>query len=151
MRCPYCGDMEDHVVDSRPTYDGKAIRRRRECIRCEKRYTTFERIEDRPLMVIKKDNRREAFDREKILKGMRTACSKRPVGMQTLEDAVDDIEREIYNRMDPEISAQELGRLVMEKLSSVDSVAFVRFASVYKEFREPSQFEEAVAMVGSQS
>ncbi|NUL83523.1 MAG: transcriptional repressor NrdR [Armatimonadetes bacterium] len=151
MRCPYCGDMEDHVVDSRPTYDGKAIRRRRECIRCEKRYTTFERIEDRPLMVIKKDNRREAFDREKILKGMRTACRKRPVGMQTLEDAVDDIEREIYNRMDPEISAQELGRLVMEKLRSVDSVAFVRFASVYKEFREPSQFEEAVAMVGSQS
>jgi transcriptional repressor NrdR len=147
MRCPYCGTDEDHVIDSRPTYDGKAIRRRRECLACERRYTTFERVEDRPLMVIKKDGRREPFSTDKILQGMIVACQKRPVSMKILEEAVDEIEREIYNRMEPEINTVDIGRMIMEKLLRIDTVAYVRFASVYQEFQDPQQFGEVVSML----
>jgi transcriptional repressor NrdR len=147
MRCPYCGSEEDHVVDSRPTQEGKAIRRRRECLRCGRRFTTFERYEERPLMVIKKDGRREPFDRNKILQGMVIACRKRPVSMETLEEAVDEIEHAIQNRMEAEISSVEIGRMVMQKLLEIDPVAYVRFASVYEEFQDPQQFNRVVQML----
>jgi len=147
MRCPYCGSEEDHVVDSRPTQEGKAIRRRRECLRCGRRFTTFERYEERPLMVIKKDGRREPFDRNKVLQGMVIACRKRPVSMDTLERAVDEIEHEIQNRMEAEISSVEIGRMVMQKLLEIDPVAYVRFASVYEEFQDPQQFNRVVQML----
>jgi transcriptional repressor NrdR len=147
MRCPYCGSEQDHVVDSRPTQEGKAIRRRRECLRCGRRFTTFERYEERPLMVIKKDGRREPFDRNKILQGMVIACRKRPVSMEVLEEAVDAIEHEIQNRMEAEISSVEIGRMVMQKLLEIDPVAYVRFASVYEEFQDPQQFNRVVQML----
>jgi transcriptional repressor NrdR len=147
MRCPYCGSEEDHVVDSRPTQEGKAIRRRRECLRCGRRFTTFERYEERPLMVIKKDGRREPFDRNKVLQGMVIACRKRPVSMEVLEKAVDEIEHEIQNRMEAEISSVEIGRMVMQKLLEIDPVAYVRFASVYEEFQDPQQFNRVVQML----
>ncbi|MEN3002638.1 MAG: transcriptional regulator NrdR [Armatimonadota bacterium] len=147
MRCPYCGSGEDHVVDSRPTQEGRAIRRRRECLQCGRRFTTFERYEERPLMVIKKDGRREPFDRNKVLQGMVIACRKRPVSMDTLEKAVDEIEHEIHNRMEPEISSVEIGRMVMQKLLEIDPVAYVRFASVYEEFQDPQQFNRVVQML----
>jgi transcriptional repressor NrdR len=147
MRCPYCGSEEDHVVDSRPTQEGKAIRRRRECLRCGRRFTTFERYEERPLMVIKKDGRREPFDRNKVLQGMVIACRKRPISMEVLEKAVDEIEHEIQNRMEAEISSVEIGRMVMQKLLEIDPVAYVRFASVYEEFQDPQQFNRVVQML----
>lgn len=147
MRCPYCGKDEDHVVDSRPSQEGRVIRRRRECLVCGRRYTTFERYEERPLMVVKKDGRREPFDREKILRGMLIACRKRPVSVDRLEQAVDDIEHEIHNRMESEISSTEIGRMVMEKLLTIDPVAYVRFASVYEEFNDPQQFNRLVQML----
>ncbi|GBC94099.1 Transcriptional repressor NrdR [bacterium HR15] len=147
MRCPYCGSEQDHVVDSRPTQEGKAIRRRRECLRCGRRFTTFERYEERPLMVIKKDGRREPFDRNKVLQGMVIACRKRPVSMETLERAVEEIEHEIQNRMEAEISSVEIGRMVMQKLLEIDPVAYVRFASVYEEFQDPQQFNRVVQML----
>ncbi len=147
MRCPYCGSEEDHVVDSRPTQEGKAIRRRRECLQCGRRFTTFERYEERPLMVIKKDGRREPFDRNKVLQGMVIACRKRPISMEVLEKAVDEIEQEIHNRAETEISSVEIGRMVMQKLLEIDSVAYVRFASVYEEFQDPQQFNRVVQML----
>lgn len=147
MRCPYCAANEDHVIDSRPTYDGKAIRRRRECLTCSRRFTTFERIEERPLMVVKKDGRREPFSIDKIQQGIMISCRKRPVSMQIIENAVDEIEREIYNRMEPEIDSVEIGPIVMQKLLQIDPVAYVRFASVYQEFQDPQQFGEMVHML----
>ena len=147
MRCPYCGKDEDHVVDSRPSQEGRVIRRRRECLACGRRYTTFERYEERPLMVVKKDGRREPFDREKVLRGMVIACRKRPVSMERLEQAVDEIEHETQNRMESEISSTEIGRMVMEKLLAIDPVAYVRFASVYEEFIDPQQFNRLVQML----
>ncbi len=147
MRCPYCGSEEDHVVDSRPTQEGKAIRRRRECLQCGRRFTTFERYEERPLMVIKKDGRREPFDRNKVLQGMVIACRKRPISMEVLEKAVDEIEQEIHNRAETEISSVEIGRMVMQKLLEIDPVAYVRFASVYEEFQDPQQFNRVVQML----
>lgn len=147
MRCPYCGKDEDHVVDSRPSQEGRVIRRRRECLACGRRYTTFERYEERPLMVVKKDGRREPFDREKVLRGMEIACRKRPVSKERLEQAVDEIEHEIHNRMESEISSTEIGRMVMEKLLVIAPVAYVRFASVYEEFSDPQQFNRLVQML----
>ncbi len=147
MRCPYCTKDEDHVIDSRPTQEGRVIRRRRECLACGRRFTTFERFEERPLMVVKKDNRREPFDRTKILQGMKVACQKRPVSMATLEQAVDEIEQEIQSRIESEISSMEIGRMVMEKLLKIDPVAYVRFASVYEEFQDPQQFSKVVQML----
>ncbi len=147
MRCPYCGKDSDHVVDSRPAREGRAIRRRRECLACGRRFTTFERYEERPLMVIKKDGRREVYDRNKVLQGMILACRKRPVSVEVLEKAVDEIEHEIQNRMESEISSVEIGRMVMDKLLKIDPVAYVRFASVYEEFNDPQQFNRVVQML----
>ena len=147
MRCPYCGKDSDHVVDSRPAREGRAIRRRRECLVCGRRFTTFERYEERPLMIVKKDGRREVYDRNKILQGMLLACRKRPVSVEMLERAVDEIEHEIQNRMESEISSVEIGRMVMEKLLKIDPVAYVRFASVYEEFNDPQQFNRVVQML----
>jgi len=144
MKCPFCSFQEDKVVDSRTSKNGLAIRRRRECLQCGKRFTTYEQVEDILPMVVKKDNRREPFDRFKIVSGMRKACEKRPVSTEMLEQAVDEIERIIQNRMEKEISASEIGDLVMKKLAELDDVAYVRFASVYRQFKDINAFMEEV-------
>ncbi len=140
MKCPFCGYKEDKVVDSRATQDEIAIRRRRECLRCGKRFTTYEYIEDVSLMVIKKDGQRQAFDRKKILAGIMRACEKRPVSMDKMEEIVTQVERAIQKKPDREVSSSRIGELVMEKLKAIDDVAYVRFASVYRQFKDVSQF-----------
>lgn len=140
MKCPGCGHKEDKVVDSRSTAGNSAIRRRRECLGCGRRFTTYEYIEDVNLMVIKNDGRREPFDRQKILSGIMKACEKRPVSMEIMEGMVAQIERLIQKKSDREISSSRIGELVMEKLKSVDEVAYVRFASVYRQFKDIGQF-----------
>ena len=140
MKCPYCGYLEDKVIDSRPTDEGEAIRRRRECIKCQKRFTTYEKVESLPLMVVKKDKTRQAFDREKLLNGLLRACEKRPVSANDLERLVDQIECQAYNALEREITSQEIGEMVMEHLKNVDEVAYVRFASVYRQFRDINTF-----------
>ncbi|TRZ96529.1 transcriptional repressor NrdR [bacterium] len=140
MRCTFCGYQEDKVVDSRSTQGGSAIRRRRECLKCGKRFTTYEYIEEVSLMVIKKDNRREPFDRKKILSGIIRACEKRPVSMEKMEEIVSQVERSIQKRTDREVASSRIGELVMEKLKSLDDVAYVRFASVYRQFKDVGQF-----------
>ncbi|HOV79767.1 MAG TPA: transcriptional regulator NrdR [Bacillota bacterium] len=145
MRCPFCGYSDTRVLDSRPTVEGNAIRRRRECGGCIKRFTTYEKVDELPLVVVKKDGRREHFDRKKLLAGMTKACQKRPVPTEKLETVVDDIERELRNTMDTEIKSHYIGELVMEQLRKIDEVAYVRFASVYREFRDAESFMEVVA------
>lgn len=140
MKCPYCGWQEDKVVDSRSSQEGDATRRRRECLKCQRRFTTYEYIEQTPLMVIKKDGRRVVFDKKKILTGIMKACEKRPVGMDKIETMVDEIERYLQKNYEKEVKSAEIGRLVMEKLRVMDEVAYVRFASVYREFKDLSQF-----------
>ena len=140
MKCPYCGYEESRVVDSRPTDEGERIRRRRECINCLKRFTTYEVIESLPLIVVKKDKSRQAFDRNKLLNGMLRACEKRPVSIEVLERIVDDIETSLQNSLDREVTSQKIGELAMEKLKTVDEVAYVRFASVYRQFRDINTF-----------
>lgn len=140
MKCPYCGFIEDRVIDSRPTDEGSAIRRRRECSKCLKRFTTYEKVESLPLMVIKKDKNREAFDREKLLNGLLRACEKRPVSVNDLEKLVDDIESQLQNSLQREITSREIGEVVMSKLKNMDEVAYVRFASVYRQFRDINTF-----------
>jgi len=140
MKCPYCGYPDSKVIDSRPTEDNTAIRRRRECLKCGKRFTTYEKVEQLPILVIKKDNRRELYDKEKILRGMIKACEKRPVPMKVLEEITDEIDRKIVNSMVREITSEEIGEMVMEKLKSVDEVAYVRFASVYRQFKDINTF-----------
>jgi transcriptional repressor NrdR len=140
MKCPYCGYQESKVVDSRHSDDGLSIRRRRECLACEKRFTTYETVESLPMVVIKRDNSRQAFDRNKILNGMLRACEKRPVSMADLETAVDEIEQNVQNSLDREVSTQRIGELVMEKLKPLDEVAYVRFASVYRQFKDINSF-----------
>lgn len=140
MKCPYCGFIEDKVIDSRPTDEGVSIRRRRECSKCMKRFTTYEKVESLPLMVIKKDKTRQAFDREKLLNGLLRACEKRPVSIDDLEKLVDDIESQIYNSLQREITTQEIGEMVMSKLKNLDEVAYVRFASVYRQFKDINTF-----------
>ncbi|MFH1856193.1 MAG: transcriptional regulator NrdR [Candidatus Omnitrophota bacterium] len=140
MNCPYCGWQEDKVVDSRSSQEGDSIRRRRECLKCQRRFTTYEHIEHTPLMVIKKDGRRAVFDKKKILSGVIRACEKRPVGMDKIEAMADDIERHLQKNYDKEVRSTEIGGLVMEKLRGLDEVAYVRFASVYREFKDLSQF-----------
>ena len=135
MKCPFCGYAESKVIDSRPTDDGAKIRRRRECIQCQKRFTTFEAIETIPLYVIKKDNTREQFSRDKILRGLMRACEKRPVSVEDMERIVDDIESRIANSLQKEITTVFIGDLVMEHLKSLDDVAYVRFASVHRQFK----------------
>jgi len=140
MRCPFCGYKEDKVVDSRATQEESAIRRRRECLKCSKRFTTYEYIEQHSLMVIKKDSRREPFDRQKILSGVIRACEKRPISMEKMEDIVSQVERLIQKKPDREVPTTKIGELVMEKLKLLDDVAYVRFASVYRQFKDVGQF-----------
>ena len=142
MRCLHCGYKEDKVVDSRATQQGSAIRRRRECLKCGKRFTTYEYIEEVSLMAIKKDGRREPFDRKKILSGVMKACEKRPISMEKMEEIVIQVERAIQKKSDREVSSTRIGELVMEKLKVLDDVAYVRFASVYRQFKDVGQFME---------
>lgn len=142
MKCPSCGHDEDKVVDSRPSQDGRSIRRRRECLNCQERYTTYEYIEQGTLTVIKSDNHREPYDRYKLLYGIKLACNKRPVSSKELEGLVDEIENQIKTRSKTETSSQEIGELVMEKLRQMDEIAYVRFASVYKKFKDKEEFLE---------
>lgn len=140
MRCPFCGFKEDKVVDSRATAEESAVRRRRECLKCGKRFTTYEYVEENSLLVIKKDGRREAFDRKKILSGIIRACEKRPVSVEKMEDVVTQVERLIQKKNDREVLASRIGELIMEKLKLIDDVAYVRFASVYRQFKDVGQF-----------
>lgn len=140
MKCPYCGYIEDRVIDSRPTDEGSAIRRRRECSKCLKRFTTYEKVESLPIMVIKKDKSRQAFDREKLLNGILRACEKRPVSIEQLEKLVDDIESQIHNSLQREVTSKDIGEMVMAKLKNLDEVAYVRVASVYRQFKDINTF-----------
>ena len=140
MRCPYCGFRESKVVDSRPADEGSSIRRRRECLSCEKRFTTYETVESLPMVVIKKDGSRQSFDRNKILNGMLRACEKRPVSLAALETAALDIEQILQNSLEREVSTGQIGELVMERLKPLDEVAYVRFASVYRQFKDINSF-----------
>jgi len=142
MRCSHCGYKEDKVVDSRATQQGSAIRRRRECLKCGKRFTTYEYIEEVSLMAIKKDGRREPFDRKKILSGVMKACEKRPISIEKMEEIVIQVERAIQKKSDREVDSTRIGELVMEKLKCLDDVAYVRFASVYRQFKDVGQFME---------
>lgn len=152
MRCPFCGHIEDKVVDSREAKDGDAIRRRRECLGCGRRFTSYERIDEIPYMVVKKDGRRETFDRGKILAGLLRACEKRPISMAQLEAIVDDAEKEVQESLDRELSTSEIGKVIMRRLKAIDKVAYVRFASVYLEFEDVSAFmNELKALVSSRS
>ena len=144
MKCPFCGYTESKVIDSRPTDEGSRIRRRRECLSCMKRFTTYEIIESLPIIVVKKDKSREAFDRNKLLNGLLRACQKRPVSIETLEKAVDDIEVQIQNSLDREVTATRIGEYAMEKLKDIDEVAYVRFASVYRQFKDINSFHNAI-------
>ncbi len=140
MKCPYCGFIEDKVIDSRPTEENAMIRRRRECMHCMKRFTTYEKVESVPLMVVKKDKSRQTFDRQKLLNGLLRACEKRPVSIEELERLVDDVELQILNSLKREITTQEIGEMVMSRLKELDEVAYVRFASVYRQFRDINTF-----------
>ena len=140
MKCPFCKVDDDRVVDSRASSDGFAIRRRRECTSCNRRYTTYERIEESPLRVVKKDDRREPFDRRKILAGLIKACEKRPVSIAALEAVADRVEASLQERPEKEIATAEVGGFVMEELKKLDKVAYVRFASVYRQFRDVGEF-----------
>ncbi len=140
MRCPFCGFSEAKVVDSRASKEGDSIRRRRECLKCERRFTTYERIEEVAQMVIKKDGRREPFDRWKIKSGILKSCEKRPVSLDQVEALIDDIERTLFNSSEHEVSTSAIGQAVMERLKRLDQVAYVRFASVYREFKDLNEF-----------
>ena len=140
MKCPHCGFQESKVVDSRHSEDGLSIRRRRECLSCQKRFTTYETVESLPIIVVKRDNSRQAFDRNKIMNGMLRACEKRPVSMQDLENAVNEIESLVQNSLEREITTEFIGEQVMEKLKALDEVAYVRFASVYRQFKDIHSF-----------
>lgn len=140
MKCPYCGYIEDKVIDSRPTDEGSAIRRRRECSSCLKRFTTYEKVESLPLIVIKKDKTRQTFDREKLLNGLLRACEKRPVSINDLEKLVNDIESQLLNSLQREVTSQVIGEMVMTRLKNLDEVAYVRFASVYRQFKDINTF-----------
>ncbi len=140
MKCPYCDYADSKVIDSRPTEEGSSIRRRRECINCGKRFTTYEKVESVPIMVIKKDETREAFDRNKILSGIMKACQKRPVQTERMVEMVDNIESELQNLMDREVTSDRIGEMVMAELKKTDDVAYVRFASVYRQFKDINTF-----------
>ena len=140
MKCPFCSFEESKVIDSRPTDEGQRIRRRRECLQCSKRFTTYEVIESLPIIVIKKDKSRETFNRDKLMNGLLRACEKRPVSFDTLDNMIDEIEVIIQNSLDREVSSEKIGELVMEKLKNIDEVAYVRFASVYRQFKDINTF-----------
>ncbi len=147
MKCPFCGHMEDKVIDSRPTEEGSAIRRRRECIKCNSRFTTYEKIEDTPLMVIKKDGTRQIFDRNKVVNCVMKACSKRPVSLQQAEDLAHEVEQQIMNTVKREVNSSEIGEHIMCHLKELDEVAYVRFASVYKQFKDVDTFMEELSKI----
>lgn len=147
MKCPYCGYEDSKVLDSRPTDENQTIRRRRECIECGKRFTTYERIEQVPVVIIKKDGTRQAYDRTKILNGMIRACEKRPVPLSVIETSVDNIEKSIYNSLDKEIKSELLGEMVMEELKTIDEVSYVRFASVYRQFKDVNSFMDELKKI----
>ncbi len=147
MKCPYCEYQESKVVDSRPTDEGQAIRRRRECISCGKRFTTYEKIEELPIVVVKKDGNRQVYDRNKLMNGIIKACEKRPVSMAVIEQTVDDIEKTIFNSLENEITSVQIGELVMNKLKDVDEVAYVRFASVYRQFKDVNSFMDELKKI----
>ena len=151
MKCPFCGLENTRVIDSRPAEDNSAIRRRRVCDECNKRFTTYEKVETVPLFVIKKDNNREVYDRSKVEAGVLRACHKRPVSAQQITQLVDSVETEIFNRESKEIYSQDIGSIVMEKLQDLDAVAYVRFASVYREFKDINTFMDELKKVMSQS
>ena len=140
MKCPYCGHPESKVIDSRPADENASIRRRRECLSCARRFTTYETVESLPMVVIKKDGSRQSFDRQKVLRGMIRACEKRPVALAELERIADEIEQELQNSMEREIRTEAIGEKVMERLRKVDQVAYVRFASVYRQFKDIDTF-----------
>lgn len=142
MNCPFCNYQETKVVDSRPTDEGQAIRRRRECLRCLKRFTTYEKMEKTPLIVVKKGGNRQLYDRNKILNGILKACEKRPVPLTKIEEIVDEIEKDLYNLMEKEITSEMIGQMVMDKLKEIDEVSYVRFASVYRQFKDINTFME---------
>ena len=145
MKCPFCGYEESKVIDSRPTDEGEKIRRRRECLQCQKRFTTYEIIETLPIVVVKKDKSRQVFDRTKLIGGMLRACEKRPVPLEVIEHAVDDIEAQLQNSIDREVTSIKIGELAMDKLKNIDEVAYVRFASVYRQFRDVNSFMDELA------
>lgn len=145
MRCPFCGYEESKVIDSRPTDEGEKIRRRRECLSCQKRFTTYEIVETLPIVVVKKDKSRQVFDRSKLIGGMLRACEKRPVPLEVIEEAVDDIEASLQNSIDKEVTSIKIGELAMDKLKNIDEVAYVRFASVYRQFRDINSFMDELA------
>ena len=147
MKCPYCDFFESKVIDSRPTDEGQAIRRRRECIKCGRRFTTYEKIEDIPLVVIKKDGNRQAYNRNKLLNGIIRACEKRPVSIKAIEDMADEIEKSLFNSMEREITTDLIGEMVMNRLKSIDEVAYVRFASVYRQFKDLNTFMDELKKI----
>ena len=140
MKCPFCSFEESKVIDARPTDEGQRIRRRRECLSCGKRFTTYEIIDSLPIIVIKKDKSRETFNRDKLMTGLLRACEKRPVSIDTLDNMIDEIETTLQNSLDREVSSEKIGQLVMEKLKKIDEVAYVRFASVYRQFKDINTF-----------
>lgn len=140
MKCPYCGHKEDKVIDSRSSSDDETTRRRRECLKCAQRFTTYEYIEKTPLVVIKKDNSRETFERKKILSGVMKACEKRPISLEKMEQLVDKVEQELQKKLEREVASTEIGEIVMQELAGMDDVAYVRFASVYRQFKDVNQF-----------
>jgi transcriptional repressor NrdR len=144
MKCPFCGAPDTKVIDSRPSDDDLKIRRRRECVECAKRFTTYEAIETTPLILVKKNGEREAFDREKVLRSMLKACEKRPVSVEQLSIICDRVEKNLQNRLEKEISTEIVGELVMDELRQIDKVAYIRFASVYRDFRDIETFMEAI-------
>ncbi len=145
MRCPYCNYMGTRVIDSRPVKDGKSIRRRRECESCVKRFNTYEEVEKAPILVIKKDGTREEFSGDKILRGLIRACEKRPVSMDTLDNIVEEVERELRNDLVSEVESKEIGEMVMERLYQVDEISYVRFASVYRQFKDINVFIDEIS------
>ena len=151
MRCPFCGFAESKVVDTRATEDNAKIRRRRECLNCKERFTTYEEIETLPIIVIKKDNSREVFDEDKLLRGILKSCEKRPIQMSVLENMVCNIKKQIQNSLEKEISSFELGNLVMNALKKIDSVAYIRFASVYRQFSDTEQFIKEILKINDES
>lgn len=140
MKCPYCLYPESKVIDSRPADDGQRIRRRRECIKCTKRFTTYEAIEGQPVIIIKRDKSRQVFDRTKLLSGMLRACEKRPVSLETLENAIDEIESQLQNSLEKEVPSVSIGEMALQKLKTIDEIAYVRFASVYRDFKDIESF-----------
>ena len=152
MKCPYCGYVESKVIDSRPAEEGSTIRRRRECLACRKRFTTYEIIERMPLVVVKRDGSRQSFDRVKVINGLVRACEKRPVSLSQLESIADEIENELQGALEREISTSEIGEMVMVRLKDLDEVAYVRFASVYRQFKDIHTFmEELTKLLGDKA